>query len=220
MEKRQRIARLSFPQPGGARRPHACACAANRIGSISVRSSPVAPSPSNRSRTLSGLQASCAMIWDRSMMRHAGSNLCRTLSVPKCYRRLWNERTVTHVARTDPFGNGAPDRIRTCDLWNRNPTLYPAELRVHPCRGRSPASTGSRFIPQLCRRFNGQAPEGAQEFSGRGDRMASWQRYGRRRMIGVPRQPRGPQRESGRCCQGGRECHGVDREGLCSAGCR
>lgn len=28
--------------------------------------------------------------------------------------------------------NGAPDRIRTCDLWNRNPTLYPAELRVHP----------------------------------------------------------------------------------------
>lgn len=26
--------------------------------------------------------------------------------------------------------NGAPDRIRTCDLWNRNPTLYPAELRV------------------------------------------------------------------------------------------
>src|SRR5690606_746646 len=28
------------------------------------------------------------------------------------------------------FENGAPDRIRTCDLWNRNPTLYPAELRV------------------------------------------------------------------------------------------
>ncbi|SVB94728.1 uncharacterized protein METZ01_LOCUS247582 [marine metagenome] len=24
-----------------------------------------------------------------------------------------------------------PDRIRTCDLWNRNPTLYPAELRAH-----------------------------------------------------------------------------------------
>jgi hypothetical protein len=29
-----------------------------------------------------------------------------------------------------PTKNGAPDRIRTCDLWNRNPTLYPAELRV------------------------------------------------------------------------------------------
>ena len=27
--------------------------------------------------------------------------------------------------------NGAPDRIRTCDLRLRRPTLYPAELRVH-----------------------------------------------------------------------------------------
>ncbi len=27
-------------------------------------------------------------------------------------------------------GNGAPDRIRTCDLWLRRPTLYPAELRA------------------------------------------------------------------------------------------
>ena len=27
--------------------------------------------------------------------------------------------------------NGAPDRIRTCDLWFRRPTLYPAELRAH-----------------------------------------------------------------------------------------
>src|SRR5688500_7574586 len=25
---------------------------------------------------------------------------------------------------------GAPDRIRTCDLWLRRPTLYPAELRA------------------------------------------------------------------------------------------
>src|SRR5205085_11602445 len=25
---------------------------------------------------------------------------------------------------------GAPDKIRTCDLWLRRPTLYPAELRV------------------------------------------------------------------------------------------
>ena len=29
--------------------------------------------------------------------------------------------------------DGAPDRIRTCDLWLRRPTLYPAELRA---RGR------------------------------------------------------------------------------------
>ena len=26
--------------------------------------------------------------------------------------------------------NGAPDRIRTCDLWLRRPTLYPTELRA------------------------------------------------------------------------------------------
>ncbi len=26
---------------------------------------------------------------------------------------------------------GTPDRIRTCGLWLRKPTLYPAELRVH-----------------------------------------------------------------------------------------
>ena len=36
------------------------------------------------------------------------------------------------VEEKKDFENGAPDRIRTCDLWNRNPTLYPAELRVHP----------------------------------------------------------------------------------------
>ena len=28
------------------------------------------------------------------------------------------------------IGNGAPDRIRTCDLWLRRPALYPTELRV------------------------------------------------------------------------------------------
>ena len=26
---------------------------------------------------------------------------------------------------------GAPDRIRTCGLWLRRPTLYPTELRAH-----------------------------------------------------------------------------------------
>ena len=33
----------------------------------------------------------------------------------------------------------APGRIRTCDLWLRRPTLYPAELRAHtrPAEGRS-----------------------------------------------------------------------------------
>ena len=32
-------------------------------------------------------------------------------------------------------GSGAPDRIRTCDLWLRRPTLYPAELRARERQG-------------------------------------------------------------------------------------
>jgi hypothetical protein len=44
------------------------------------------------------------------------------------------------------YGNGAPDRIRTCDLWNRNPTLYPAELRVHPFGGRAAEAGCERFL--------------------------------------------------------------------------
>ena len=31
----------------------------------------------------------------------------------------------------DKKSNGAPDRIRTCGLWYRKPTLYPTELRAH-----------------------------------------------------------------------------------------
>ena len=34
------------------------------------------------------------------------------------------------TAPTENPEAGAPDRIRTCDLWLRRPTLYPAELRV------------------------------------------------------------------------------------------
>src|SRR6187397_1718413 len=30
-----------------------------------------------------------------------------------------------------PTRISAPGRIRTCDLWLRRPTLYPAELRAH-----------------------------------------------------------------------------------------
>src|SRR5690606_21334258 len=33
--------------------------------------------------------------------------------------------------------NGAPDRIRTCDLCLRRAALYPAELRVHSRKARS-----------------------------------------------------------------------------------
>ena len=31
------------------------------------------------------------------------------------------------------FKCGTPDRSRTCDLQNRNLTLYPTELRVRKC---------------------------------------------------------------------------------------
>ncbi len=48
--------------------------------------------------------------------------------LPICF--LWEIRRAFEFA-TSPEKYGAPDRIRTCDLWNRNPTLYPAELRVH-----------------------------------------------------------------------------------------
>ena len=41
-------------------------------------------------------------------------------------QRSKKRNSISYLAK----GSGAPDRIRTCDLWNRNPTLYPAELRV------------------------------------------------------------------------------------------
>ena len=34
-----------------------------------------------------------------------------------------------------PHRDGAPDRIRTCDLWLRRPTLYPTELRAPELTG-------------------------------------------------------------------------------------
>src|SRR5215207_8497017 len=42
-------------------------------------------------------------------------------------------------------GKSAPGRIRTCDLWLRRPTLYPAELRAHTqCEG-GDLAIGTRF---------------------------------------------------------------------------
>src|SRR6201988_5243119 len=45
--------------------------------------------------------------------------------------------------------DGAPGRIRTCVLWLRRPTLYPAELRAHELRSvvQLPGSSnGPNFI--------------------------------------------------------------------------
>jgi hypothetical protein len=54
---------------------------------------------------------------------------------------------------------GAPDRIRTCDLWNRNPTLYPAELRVHPMAMNRLSDEG--FLAQVGAGFNREIGEKA-----------------------------------------------------------
>ena len=44
----------------------------------------------------------------------------------------------------DQKGDGAPDRIRTCDLWLRRPTLYPTELRAPGWSAR--ARTARTFV--------------------------------------------------------------------------
>ncbi len=46
---------------------------------------------------------------------------------------------------------GAPGTIRTCDLWLRRPTLYPAELRAQTRRAGSPAPAGSQLLAQRSR---------------------------------------------------------------------
>jgi hypothetical protein len=38
--------------------------------------------------------------------------------------------TASHQCHTGMSKSGAPGRIRTCGLWLRRPTLYPAELRA------------------------------------------------------------------------------------------
>ena len=42
--------------------------------------------------------------------------------------------TITSAHGITPNKNGAPDRDRTCNLQNRNLTLYPIELRAHSKR--------------------------------------------------------------------------------------
>ena len=43
--------------------------------------------------------------------------------------------------------NGAPDRIRTCDLWLRRPALYPTELRARAAATYSMPATGANPLP-------------------------------------------------------------------------
>jgi hypothetical protein len=50
------------------------------------------------------------------------------------WTRMWAERGAKALkllyGLSLSMGNGAPDRIRTCDLCLRRAALYPAELRV------------------------------------------------------------------------------------------
>src|SRR5207248_2904611 len=64
----------------------------------------------------------------------------RAAAVSRCVECRFARRaeTVTYVSgmkcylclRNGPWVNGAPDRIRTCGLRLRRPSLYPAELRA------------------------------------------------------------------------------------------
>ena len=44
--------------------------------------------------------------------------------------------------------NGAPERIRTSDLWFRRPTLYPAELQARVGASSFPECSGLAFPRQ------------------------------------------------------------------------
>ncbi len=58
---------------------------------------------------------------------------------PGFSRQVATAVTRSHIPLKPAFWwgkrNGAPGRIRTYGLWIRNPTLYPAELRVHALHG-------------------------------------------------------------------------------------
>ncbi len=72
-----------------------------------------------------------------------GRNATCALSRPAApgSARTWEPRIRTFEPsrhkkppRGWPFVSGAPERIRTSDLWLRRPTLYPAELRAREAR--------------------------------------------------------------------------------------
>ena len=47
-----------------------------------------------------------------------------------CNRTQTNPNPFGLNDRNSMIPSGTPGRIRTCDLWFRRPTLYPAELRA------------------------------------------------------------------------------------------
>src|SRR3990167_2207865 len=78
----------------------------------------------------------------------------REIDLPLC--QLSQYLACNQTGRTRPYigyqiENGAPDRIRTCDLCLRRAALYPAELRVLDAIG---GNRGGRLAkPARCRQM-------------------------------------------------------------------
>ena len=50
---------------------------------------------------------------------------------PGLYQLSYSHHYFANITYSHKHPDGAPERIRTFDLWLRRPTLYPAELRAH-----------------------------------------------------------------------------------------
>ena len=50
---------------------------------------------------------------------------------PYWKKKTGNAKVFWTLAFCIALKYGAPDKIRTCGLWLRRPTLYPTELRAH-----------------------------------------------------------------------------------------
>lgn len=120
--------------------------------------------------------------------------------------RRCSERSMV---RLDRIENGAPDRIRTCDLWNRNPTLYPAELRARAALRRGsggladPGAGGKRFAGAGARALSTRSRGGWRRPRGGSGRRSRRECRRRRRPRGDSRRtsgspPRGTSAPSGR----------------------
>ena len=60
--------------------------------------------------------------------------VCRGLAGASSHSLSWTRAVVCENTKTPLYAGvfcSAPDRIRTCDLWFRRPTLYPTELQAH-----------------------------------------------------------------------------------------
>ena len=154
------------------------------LNQLPSRPIPGGPAPTRRLRKggdgyrLSRIEARSSMPAPGALQRRRGRlfrvSLCRFLGGPEAPRKgldqlsqtspqgLPHERFLDVSGRAQNAGNplpkrvsqNAPDRIRTCDLRFRRPTLYPAELRARVgvgtrgaiLRARSPGETSWRVL--------------------------------------------------------------------------